>query len=355
MHKDDQMTSNERLSAFFDGKEVDHLPAMPFLDSIGCKVAGMSHREKRSTAKKTALAQIACYERFGNDGMSIEYGLHGIGAACGSVMSSPENGVPAVVEHCLDDLDRLGELDLECVSKKKDPWAKLHYEAMEICQEKYGHEVGVSVGVPGPYTAAASLYSIDRLLRSTRKEPEKVHQLLRFATDAVKIVIREFTDTGADIFLCDPIASASIINPKTYREFVLPYTKELADCIHESESAFGYHICGDTTKITADMAEAGCDFLSVDNKVDLLTAKAVAGDRKPLIGNVDPIDVIMFGTEADVHAAVKEGLKKAWDSPCGYIVSTGCDIPINAPIENIDHFMTAVRTYAKYPLDPTKW
>jgi len=355
MHREDGMTSNERLSAFFEGKEVDHLPAMPFLDSIGCKAAGMTHKEKRSSAKNTAQAQIVCYERFGNDGMSIEYGLHGIGSACGSVMSDPENGVPAVMEHCLSDLDRLHELDPECVSKKRDPWAKMHYEAMEICQEKWGHEVGVSVGVPGPYTAAASIYSIDRLLRATRKEPEKVHELLRFATKAVKLVIREFTDTGADIFLCDPIASASIINRKTYREFVLPYTRELADCIHEADAAFGYHICGDTTKITADMAEAGCDFLSVDNKVDLAVAKEIAGDQKPLIGNVDPVDVMMFGMETDVHDAIKACLKKAWDNPGGFIISTGCDIPIDAPIENIDYFMKAVRTYAKYPLDPTRW
>lgn len=138
MHRDDEMTSNERLNAFFEGKEVDHLPAMPFLDSIGCKVAGMTHREKRRSPENTAKAQIACYERFGNDGMSIEYGLHGIGAACGSAMSDPENGAPAVVKHCLHNLDDIRELDIECVSKKRDPWAKLHYEAMEICQEAMG-------------------------------------------------------------------------------------------------------------------------------------------------------------------------------------------------------------------------
>ncbi|MGL6201730.1 MAG: uroporphyrinogen decarboxylase family protein [Lachnospiraceae bacterium] len=355
MHRDDEMTSNERLNAFFEGKEVDHLPAMPFLDSIGCKVAGMTHREKRRSPENTAKAQIACYERFGNDGMSIEYGLHGIGAACGSAMSDPENGAPAVVKHCLYNLDDIRELDIECVSKKRDPWAKLHYEAMEICQEAWGQEVGVSVSLPGPYTAAASLYSIDRLLRATRREPEKVHELLRYATDAVKIIIQEFTNTGADIFLCDPIASASIISPGTYREFVLPYTKELGESIHAAEVAFGYHICGDTTAITADMAESGCDFLSVDNKVDLKTAKEVAGSTKPLIGNVDPVDVMMLGDEEDVYQAVRECLKKAWNSPCGFIVSTGCDIPINAPIENIDYFMSAVRNCAKYPLDPLKW
>lgn len=30
----DQMTSNERMQAYFDGKEVDRLPAMPMIDSV---------------------------------------------------------------------------------------------------------------------------------------------------------------------------------------------------------------------------------------------------------------------------------------------------------------------------------
>ena len=31
------------------------------------------------------------------------------------------------------------------------------------------------------------------------------------------------------------------------------------------------------------------------------------------------------------------------DSPNGYIVSTGCDIPVDAPVENVLAFMDAVR------------
>ena len=36
----DQMTSNERLGAYFEGKEVDRLPAMPMIDSVGPRLMG---------------------------------------------------------------------------------------------------------------------------------------------------------------------------------------------------------------------------------------------------------------------------------------------------------------------------
>ena len=94
MHKDDQMTPKERLAGFFSNKPIDRIPILPFVTSVSGKVAGMTHKEKRSCAKNQAKAQIACYERFGNDSISIEYGLHGIGIALGSKTNDPEDGVP---------------------------------------------------------------------------------------------------------------------------------------------------------------------------------------------------------------------------------------------------------------------
>lgn len=352
MHKDDQMTPNERLAGFFSGKEIDRLPAMPFVVSVAGKMAGMTHQEKRSCAKNQAEAQIVCYEKLGHDGLTIEYGLHGVGHACGSVWNDPEDGVPAIVDHVLKSLDELGKLDLEMVRRQNDPWFQLNYEACEICMDRLGKEVGTSISTPGPFTAAASIYPVEKLLKATRREPERVHELLRFCTDAIKIVMEEFTKLGAGIFLCDPIASGDIINKKNYREFVLPYTKELADYAHQLGNTMGYHICGNTNSITEDMLESGCDMLSVDTKVDLGTAKEIAGSKVPIIGNVDPIDTMMLGTPEDVFENIKRNLRSCWDSPKGYIVSTGCDIPINGPLENIYAFMEGARKFARYPLNP---
>lgn len=44
-------------------------------------------------------------------------------------------------------------------------------------------------------------------------------------------------------------------------------------------------------------------------------------------------------------------LKKGHDSKKGYILSTGCQIPMHTPIENIEMFMEAGKTYGKYPID----
>lgn len=56
MHKDDQMTPNERLGAFFSGGEMDRLPTLPFVVTVAGQIVGMTHREKRSCAKNQAEA-----------------------------------------------------------------------------------------------------------------------------------------------------------------------------------------------------------------------------------------------------------------------------------------------------------
>ncbi|MGM0379088.1 MAG: uroporphyrinogen decarboxylase family protein, partial [Bacillota bacterium] len=213
-------------------------------------------------------------------------------------------------------------------------------------------EVPTGVLISGPFTAAASIYKTANLLRATRKDSENLHRLIDFCTQNLKKIYREFIKRGALILMCDPIASGTIIHKKQYREFVLPYTIELVKEIHEAGGMVCYHICGDTTSIITDMIESGCDMLSIDNKVDLEYTKNQIGDKVPILGNVDPVDVMNLGSPEDVKNAVKECLKKGYNSEKGYILASGCDLSGDIPLENVDAFMEAAREYGKWPLDP---
>ncbi|MBQ9074328.1 MAG: uroporphyrinogen decarboxylase, partial [Mogibacterium sp.] len=195
----DQMTSNERMAAYFDGKEVDRLPAMPMIDSVGPRLIGEKNRFKRLSAENQVLVQKRAYELLGLDGLSIEYGLHGIGQAAGTILGDPENTAPPIVEHVLKDLKDVDNLDPECVLRKNDPWIDLCCTACEMLVEQMGDVVGTSASLTGPMTAASSIYPISKLLVATRKQPELVHKLLRFSTDAIIAVSEEFAKCGVDI------------------------------------------------------------------------------------------------------------------------------------------------------------
>ena len=218
-----------------------------------------------------------------------------------------------------------------------------------------GKEVPTGTLISGPLTAVASIYPVEKLLKALRKRGEDVHKLMRLCTDALKEVHNEFVNVGSMILFCEPIASGSIISPKDYREFVLPYTIELMENIHDHKGIVCYHICGDTKKIIPEMLKTKPDMISIDNRVPIGFAKELIQPYMPLVGNVDPVETMILGTPEDVDKAVKHCIKEAYDSKNGYILCTGCDLNGNIPLENLDAFMNASRKYGKFPISPSNW
>ena len=347
MHKDDLMTPKERAAAMSRGEPFDRLPAFPFLSVVGPKIAGITLREMRNDPCKEAFFMTECYRLLGNDSLIEDYGLHGIGIALGSETDDPENAVPSITKFVLDDLKKVDSLDMSKIERRNDPEFAKRYQAAEIMLEEVGDEVGVDVSVCGPFTAAASICSTEKVLYAVRKDPENLHKLIRFCTDAIKMICHDFFTLGLSFTLCDPIASGTILKRQDYLDFVEPYTREIVSDLHGIGASVSYHICGNTSSIIDAMVGTGIETLSVDNLVDLAWAKEQAGSKVCIAGNVDPVGVMMLGTPDDVDLAVKTCIEKGRDSPCGYIVATGCDIPYAAPEENVFKFMEAVRKYGK--------
>ena len=255
--------------------------------------------------------------------------------------------MPSITKFALEDLKDVGSLDMAKVERKNDPEFTKRYQAAEMMLEQAGDECGVDVSLCGPFTAAASIYPTEKLLMALRKDPEGVHRLLRFCTDCIKMICRDFWTLGTGFTLCDPVASGTILRKQDYMDFVFPYTCEIVKDLHDIGASAGYHICGNTTKIVEPMVDTGIDMLSLDGQVDMALAKEKVGERVCIVGNVDPIDVMLNGTFDDVDAAVRRCFVQAQDSPSGFILATGCDIPNMAPVENVFRFMEAARKYGR--------
>ena len=75
----------------------------------------------------------------------------------------------------------------------------------------------------------------------------------------------------------------------------------------------------------------------------------------PLVGNVDPVEVMILGTPEDVDRAVLKCIQDAYDCKNGYVLCTGCDLNGNIPLDNLEAFMDAARKYGKHPVTPANW
>ena len=352
MHKDDQMTPKERAFALFAGKPVDRMPIKLFSPYIGMNF-GVSYQEAFVEAKSRAHWLIESYKRFGQDGLSVNYRLDGIPVAFGAESTYDPTGIPIIKEYIVKDFSDIHQLDLEKIRFENDTNAQTTYETVQIIQDELNDEIFTGVGLMGPFTTAANLAGVEIILKSMRKDKEGLHKLLDFAADITIEVGRKFVENQIGIGLAEP--TASLLSPKQFREFVIPYYVKVMDKWKEWGSrGSGFHICGDTTKLLETFPEMGIRGVSIDSAVDIAVAKDLVGDKLSIMGNVSPIEILR-GTPESIEQAVIDCFRKCWDNPRGFTIAPGCDIPVQTSLENIDAYMSAARKCAKYPVQPSNW
>ncbi|MDD7430506.1 MAG: uroporphyrinogen decarboxylase family protein, partial [Coriobacteriaceae bacterium] len=231
----------------------------------------------------------------------------------------------------------------------KDGRLPVHVEAMKYLKEYSDGIVGCSAGVVGPFTLAFFLIGIDKMLKMCRKDPESVHKLCRIALETCKNYAAVAMEIGLTPTISEPMSSCTVVSPKVFRELSLPYLKELVDFIHEGGYNPVIHICGQTNKIWKDCADLGIAGWSIDNVASIEECKKTVGDQCKIMGNVDPGPIMFGGTPLDVRIGTLQSLKAGWDSPKGFMVMSGCSLPVDSPFENIDAMMDTVREVG-YPV-----
>jgi len=179
----------------------------------------------------------------------------------------------------------------------------------------------------------------------TMVEPELAHKAIKKSAKLVDGIMRVGSDGGDYIWVPDPTASGTVINIDTFREFELPYTKEVvAKWKSDLHLPVILHVCGDTIPIMDAVPETGIDILSADHAIDLAKAREIVKDRIALMGNVHPIDVLWNGTPELIREESLRCIEKAGKDG-RFILSGGCEVPRDTPIKNIVAMMEAGKSY----------
>ena len=156
----------------------------------------------------------------------------------------------------------------------------------------------------------------------------------------------EIIDAGGLPIIVDPLASSSVISPKTYKEFALPYEQALIKFLHRYDFDVILHICGDTTPILDLLPETGADLVSLD-RVDLSLTLEKLSKKLRIIGNFETAKMV-FGSPELITQDVKRMVQKGTTAQKGYIASTGCEVPIRSPVENVKTFIRAAKEAGRY-------
>lgn len=347
----DRMTPAERAFAIANGQQADRLPCNPNVANGVARIHGCKISQFNTDAKMLAKAQISSYRRFGYDSIRIFTDLFPWAEAMGATVKFPDDDTADLDQPAISDVSQIGSL--EPANPYRDGRLPVQLDAMKYLVDEVGTEIGCSCGIVGAFTNAFFLMGVDKTLSMLRKDPESVHKLCRVSLETVKAYAAAAMDIGITPAISEPMSSCTVISPKAFREFSLPYLKELVDFIKSRGKGVIIHVCGQTDKIWEDLVGLGISGLSIDNVASIADCKKRVGDRTKILGNVDPGGIMYSGTPLDVRLRTLECILDGYDSPKGYVVMSGCSLPVESPQENIQAMMDTVREVA-YPVDPDR-
>ncbi len=200
--------------------------------------------------------------------------------------------------------------------------------------------------VTGPYSLAALIMGSDDAAIATVMRPDELHTVCQFTTEKIQEYVSLLIAAGAQV-ICILEPSAVMLGPQPFSEFSARYVHHIIESCKYTGVATIYHTCGNTMHLLDKMVESGVTALSLDSEAIGVDLPAVAKKLPPdviIMGNVNPTGVILNGSPRDVEAEVSDLLQRMASYP-NFILSTGCDLPQDVPLENIDAFMRAGRHY----------
>lgn len=342
----DSQSSLERVLCYLRGENPQRIACFPLILNHAAAVLGVPVGQCIRDAELFGKAHVAAYKRYGNDLITFLSTTSTLAEAMGQTMNFIDNDAPQLADPLVKEPDDIKKVRLPDFSR--DGRLPVYLQATEYAVAEVGSEVVVSTLLAGPFTTAAALRGADVFVKDLFKNKDLVHQLLEVCTQAGISFIDEILKRKALPIIVEPIGSASLVSPRVFAEFVTPYLKRMADHIHANGGGLPavLHICGKTKPNWGPMREADWDIWSVD-RVDMAEAKEFAGDRVCLVGNVTPANLLK-NTPEEIDAEAKEVCAKGMGSPRGFILGSGCEVPIHTPGENVDALINAARKYGRF-------
>jgi len=201
-------------------------------------------------------------------------------------------------------------------------------------------EKPIFAGSIGPFSLAGRLLDFSEIMVLCYEEPELVHAVLEKAAAFLIEYNTALRGAGADgLVMAEP--AAGLLSPALIAEFSTPYVRKIIQAVENDQFAVIYHNCGNTIPLIGSILETGASAFHFGNAIDLAEMLKLVPAHIPVFGNVDPAGEFKNGTPESIRTVTLQLLEKCARHE-NFIVSSGCDIPPTARIENIDAFFNAV-------------
>jgi len=214
------------------------------------------------------------------------------------------------------------------------------YDIFDHIHERAGEIYSVHGEVTSPFDYFLHLFGFEQAMINLVEEPSKSKDILQRFTEGIKRLAQGQIEHKIDaIKISSPFAGSGFISPQFYREYVLPFEGQIASAVRARDVHVYTHTCGAINDRLEMMVEAGITGLECLDPpplgdVRLAEAKERVGKLVFIKGNIDPVNVLLYGDLETVRRDAEQRIKVGKPGG-GFILSTACSIAPHTRRENV--------------------
>lgn len=321
------ITGKELIYKVFNNQSVDRIPWVPFAGVHAGKLKGYTASEVLKDADKLFESLKEVNKIYQPDGQPVLFDLQIEAEVLNCDLQWEDDSPPVVISHPLADTDDIPEK----IPGRDEGRIPMILDVMARMKEFAGKKTALYALICGPFTLASHLRGT-KLYMDMVSNPDYVQKLLKYTNKIAKKMAEYYIETGMDVVAAvDPMVSQ--ISADHFRQFLLEPYSELFSFIREKETLSSFFVCGDATQNIEEMCKTEPDGISIDENVSIQEAKEITDKYDIVIGGNIPLTTVMlYGNQQDNMKCVLDLLDSVDHD--NLIVSPGCDMPYDVPVDN---------------------
>lgn len=315
--------------------------AMPIGAYTGLQITGKSVARAVNDFMVQVNSILAMQARYHSPFLQTAMDLSIEAETFGAQVRFEENEIPTIIGRLVTNREDLTKLFAPKVGHKR---TNVALSAASYLKENAGSsDKFVFGGIIGPFSLVGRLFGVSETMMLTYEDPELMTDLLKMATNFLLRYAEAFRGIGADgVIMAEP--AAGLMSPAGLKRFSMPYVKQIVDALQTPEFSIIYHNCGAKLVHLSEILKDGAAMHHFGNPMNLIAALSQVDDQTILAGNLDPADVFVLSSPEDVYARTS-ALLAATAHYRNFVLSSGCDLPPNMPLANLDAFYRAVNDF----------
>ena len=340
-HNSSALSGKELLFAALRHESLPATPWVPFAGVHAGSLKGYSASQILTDKVKLLESLLEVNRQYDPDGQPVVFDLQIEAEILGCELVWADKAPPSVASHPLAQKaivpTRLPE--------KTDGRLPMVLDTMRAMKSQVGDHTALYGLVTGPFTLASHLRGTEIFMDMFDRK-EYVIELLAFCTTVTMRVADFYREAGMDVIaVVDPLVSQ--ISPKHFNQFLSDEFTRVFRHIHSLGAFSSFFVCGDATKNIEVMCQTAPDCIAVDENINLVNAKQITDRYNITIeGNIPLTTRMLFGTQQDNMKYILDlvdSLAPQGSVPQNLIISPGCDMPYDIPVENVVGAMQAIR------------